>query len=341
MSSKPMHRWESTLKFDLNCEKLFLSTETFLAEVHERRWATNAKQTKIFPANYLMQQFPKDEFLVTISIKTDVLEVFIHFVKNTEFSDHDMSLYMEQVEDVNLELKSLEKTPGRHTRRMITRLLTGDLKQWHNSELNEEDMKEWHEESISLFRRFWDERFGEKGLLEMFSFFSISLLRKTVSSIDEAQTFGQTYEEMLVSYYCEEQSFVATYPEDKGEVFTSEPIGEEVEFLRGCRYYKRFVWRNFMGKNPKTDKPWKTDEVLLKLLASDDEEITSWLPRGSVLRYVMTCCLVQVMSSADVERVMSSFDLYDNKLHTHTHTHTHKQKPTQIVGSELNYGMSI
>ena len=312
MSNRPMHRWESTLKFDLNLEKLLLSTENFLSEVHERRWATNANQTKIYPANYLMKKFPKDEFLVTMAIETDVLEVLIHFVKNTEFADQDLSLFMDQVEDVNLELRALEAAPGIHTRNIITRLMTGDLKNWHDEEIDEETMKDWHTESIGLFRKCWDERFGDCGVLEMFKFFSISLFQKSVSSIEEAHDFGMKFEEQLADYYCEEASFLANYPEDKGMLFTSPGIGSREHFSRDCRYYKRYVWRNFMDKNPKTGKPWRTDEALLKILSSTDEDVKLWL--GPQLRYIMSCCLVQVMSSADVERVMSTFDLYDDKL---------------------------
>ena len=138
-----------------------------------------------------MDKLPKDEFLVTMSTETDVLEVLIHFVKNTEYSDQDLSLYMEHVEDVKLELNGLKEQPGRHTQRMLTRLLTGDLSMWHDENVDEQDMKFWHEESIGLFQRFWDERFGESGVLLMFNFFSISLFRKSVSNIDEAQNFGK------------------------------------------------------------------------------------------------------------------------------------------------------
>ena len=47
-----------------------------------------------------------------MSTETDVLEVLIHFVKNTEYSDQDLSMYMEHVEDVKLELEALNEQPG-------------------------------------------------------------------------------------------------------------------------------------------------------------------------------------------------------------------------------------
>ena len=323
MSDRPMHRWESTLKFDLKLERLLLSTENFLSEIESRGWAKDAKQKKIYPANFLMKKFPTDEFLVTMAVETDVLEILIHFVKNTEFADQDMSLFMEQVEDVSLELEGLSTSPGTHSRNIVTRLLTGDLKEWHNNDVDEETMKEWHCESIDLFLLFWKERFGECGVLDMFKYFSISLFRKTVASIEDAQNFGKIFETKLANYYCEPKSFVATYPEDKGKVFTCDAIGSRYQFERDCRFYKRYLYRNFMDKNPGTGKPWKTSEVLLKLLSSNSEEVWSWL--GPELRYIMSSCLVQVMSSADVERVMSTFNLYDNKLNQAAKDHTVEQ----------------
>ena len=134
-------------------------------------------------------------------------------------------------------------------------------------------MRDWHQESIELFQRFWHEQFGKRGVLEMFSFFSISLFQKTVSSIEDAQNFSKRYQEMLENYYCESAAFTATYPEDEGALFTTEAVGHSADFQKQCRFFKRCLWRKFMGNNPKTHTPWKTDEVLLKLLASSDEDV--------------------------------------------------------------------
>ena len=151
LGDKPMHRWESTQRFNLKLSRLLLSTETFLAEIQERRWATKAKQKKIYPANYLKNNFAKDEFLITMAIETDVLEVLIHFVRNTEFVDQDAALYMDQVEDVKLELETLEKNRGKHTVNMVERLLKGDLKDWHDeNEADSATITQWYNLSAIL-----------------------------------------------------------------------------------------------------------------------------------------------------------------------------------------------
>ena len=93
------------MEFDLTFERLLLSN-VFLADVHERKRATDAKKKEIYPANYLMKQFPKDEFLVTMLI---------------EFSYQDLSLYMDHMEDVNLGFKAMDEVPRRHTQRIVTR----------------------------------------------------------------------------------------------------------------------------------------------------------------------------------------------------------------------------
>ena len=101
-----MYRWGSTLLIDLHWEILLLSTENFQSGVQTRRWAAIAKPSKIHPANYLMKKLPKDDFLVTIAIETDVLEVLINFVKNAEFFDQYLSLLMDRIEDVILEVNA-------------------------------------------------------------------------------------------------------------------------------------------------------------------------------------------------------------------------------------------
>ena len=191
--------------------------------------------------------------------------------------------------------------------------MKGDLKGWHDeNEADSATITQWYE-SISLYQQYWNERFQDNGLLEMFKFFSMSLFRKQVTSIEEAQLFGDHYQVMLADYYCEEVSFTATYPEAMGKVFTAVPLGDRSTFERHCRYYKRYLWRNFMGKNSQGEN-WKTGQVLLRILSSQDDDVLSWLPKDSVLRHSMKSCLIQVVSSSDVERVMSTFNLYDDKL---------------------------
>ena len=83
MCDRPVHRWESTLKFNSKLLKLALSIESFLAKIKERGWANNPNQSTIYPANRLSRKFPKPEFLLAIAIETDMLEVLVNFTKQT------------------------------------------------------------------------------------------------------------------------------------------------------------------------------------------------------------------------------------------------------------------
>ena len=96
-----MHRWESTLKYYTKLEKLLLSVENFII---------------------------KEELLITIATEICVLEKFVHFTKQIEYTDHDVSLFLEQTEDVHSDPSRLLRRPGKHFKMMTERLKNGNLK---------------------------------------------------------------------------------------------------------------------------------------------------------------------------------------------------------------------
>ena len=60
---RTMHRWEGTLKLERKILKLLQSTEAFLAEIKERGWSKNPKQTRIYPENGCGKDFPMSMIL--------------------------------------------------------------------------------------------------------------------------------------------------------------------------------------------------------------------------------------------------------------------------------------
>ena len=72
------------LKFEQKILKLLQSTQAFLAEIKERGWSKNPKQTIIYPANWLMKKFPHVNYLVTLAVEADVLEILVNFIQQTE-----------------------------------------------------------------------------------------------------------------------------------------------------------------------------------------------------------------------------------------------------------------
>ena len=61
------------------------STEAFLAEIKERGWAKNHKQTTINPAKWLWKKFAHVNYLVTLAVEANTLEIFVNFIQQTEF----------------------------------------------------------------------------------------------------------------------------------------------------------------------------------------------------------------------------------------------------------------
>ena len=337
LCDRPMHRWESTLKFYLKLEKVLLSVENFLAEIDEQGMAKDPKRTHIFPHHYIKRKITTDEFLITMAVDIDVLKILVNFTKMTEFIDHDVSLFLEQIDDVALDLKNMIKYPGAHFTEMSERLLTGDLKSWHtNEEHDEEFYRAWGRETIEAYISSWEDRFpdGMQEQLLMFRLFSMRDFRNNVGSDEEADNYGEDYEKEIAAVYCNPADFTAQYPEAEGETFSVPSLGSERDLHNQLLKFKRYIFRNCMGRNRETGQEWTTREVLLKVLSNEDPTISTWL--DDPLRHILMIVLVTVTTSTDIERVFSVYTLYDNKLNQAAEP-AHVEKMLTIMKESPNW----
>ena len=95
MGSRPMHRWESTLKFYNTVIRLALSLETFMNDIITRGWAKDAKLTNIYAVHWLKVRFPTADYMMFASIQMDFVSVVLSFIKNTEFVDSDLAVFLD------------------------------------------------------------------------------------------------------------------------------------------------------------------------------------------------------------------------------------------------------
>ena len=65
-----------------------------------------------------------------MTTEIDILEVLVTFIKKTEFIDNVLTLFLQFVENVTLDLESLKINPGIHYKMMGTKLISGSLKNW-------------------------------------------------------------------------------------------------------------------------------------------------------------------------------------------------------------------
>ena len=160
---------------------------------------------------------------------------------------------------------------------MLARLMNGDLKNWHDMDENQSDeayLTELNHTSVSLYIDLWDKRFPDgAGQLKMFLLFSMRKFRQNV-----AEAYGEDYEDLLAEFYCKNIDFNAKFPEAKNQTFTAEAYGSQDVLEEECLRFKRYVFRNFLGKNVETGVEWTTKDVLLKMLSSDNPSVYEFLP---------------------------------------------------------------
>ena len=248
----------------------------FLAEIDKQNLAKDSQQNVIYATHYIKKNTIKDEFLIALATEIDVLEILVRFTKQIQFNDHDMSNYLEDIDEVRGDMKSLLRNPGKHFRKMNKRLLKGDLLEWHQLDINqhsEQQLDNMNKESLNLFLKIWDNRFHQDEQLEMFRFFSMREFQRAVIDIRTAEEFGEKYSEKLVDFYCEKKTFTAKYEEAKGLTFTAPPFGDRDEFNSQCIRLKRYIFQNYKGLNPDTKKVWQTKDVLLNILSQEDPAI--------------------------------------------------------------------
>ena len=96
-----MHRWESSLQFNGKVMKLPLTIDSFLAEIHKRRWATDARHDDI-PCKCFNEEVSTPKYILTLAQETDLLEILVIFTKQSEFMDNDLLTSFHYIEDVEL-----------------------------------------------------------------------------------------------------------------------------------------------------------------------------------------------------------------------------------------------
>ena len=75
-----------------------------------------------------MKKFLHVNYLVTLAVEADVLEILVNFIQQTEFEDNDILTYLECVEDVTLDLENLHSKVGKHSKKRLNELLKGDYR---------------------------------------------------------------------------------------------------------------------------------------------------------------------------------------------------------------------
>ena len=74
-----------------------------------------------------MKKFLHVNYLVTLAVEADVLEILVNFIQQTEFVDNILT-YLECVEDVTLDLENLHSKVGKHSKKLLNELLKGDYR---------------------------------------------------------------------------------------------------------------------------------------------------------------------------------------------------------------------
>ena len=138
-----------------------------------------------YAVHWLSKRFTKPKHLITLAVETDILEILVRFIKNTEYTESDVVHFQECVNDVSMELHELIQTPGAHFLKMEYDL-TNHLSEW----VEGTTAKDWHvmrEDSTELYLNEWREMFedGDDEDLKMFSFFSMRQFRSFVTVLDQ------------------------------------------------------------------------------------------------------------------------------------------------------------
>ena len=231
LSDRPMHNWESTLKFERKILKLLQSTEAFVAEIKERGWVKNSKQTTIYPANWLRKKFIQVSHLVTLAGEADILEILDNFIQQTKFVDNDILTYLECV-DVTIDLKNLHNKAGKHSKKLLNELLKGELQEWlrktdypdNQSQFDEKGLMMLYQESVSLYHNIWGSYFENSIRSDMYTIFSMKMFKKEVKSLNETTNFGAQQEKDLINHFSNEVMFEAEYPKHKVKLSHQLPL---------------------------------------------------------------------------------------------------------------------
>ena len=98
-------------------KKLFLSAENLLAKI-DQGLAKDSQRNEIYATHNIKKNIAKEEFLIDLATEIDLLEILVHFTRQTEFNDLDTSTYLEEIDDVRRDVNALLRKPGKHFRKI-------------------------------------------------------------------------------------------------------------------------------------------------------------------------------------------------------------------------------
>ena len=339
-------------------KKLWISIEGFLVTLKELKWSDNVKLKHLSNVPFLIKNVVTCKFLIYSAVKLDLLNIIIPFIKILEKNDVDISEYVDVVGHVRSRLETVVRRVGGFNFQELTVSLMDPsyrLSHWQgvadyrqNAEVQQIHRDVAQEGCQCLLQNF-NEMFSKEHVkkVEKFTLFSMTKFRREVGDGDGAENFAIKYRKQLVDCFTNPISFTAKWkspPEETNKTYTAEALCDEDELTQQITDYCLYVHRNFMDKNPKTQKPFTTQEVLLTMISENHpivEQKTSF-------RVVVDYYLTQMITSASVERLMSSFAYLDtaytqNRTYENTEKTvvTYKEMPARLDKFDLDTAVYI
>ena len=258
VGGRSMHRWESDFNACRRISKIIQSIIETMESMMRKGLCNDPNRPIMYSVRNVQKVIKDAEFWANVKWREDILGALVKYIINMEYSEADPEALAYNKEQCLRELEDLVSDPSNPGSRAFKQYMErfksgGDLESWKHSgeDFNEPRIKKLYYQATNNFIAKFNATFPKEtsDLLEMFSWLSLTQIRRKVKTSSELKDFKKDAVEETVKFFCKEKTFMPPFSltdplKTRGApTVTAEPmVGSEDDLLMGIDQLKRHLF---------------------------------------------------------------------------------------------------
>ena len=220
VGGRPMHRWESDYHACVRISKIQQSIMVTMESMISKGLCSDPQRTIMYSMRNVLKVIKDAEFWANVKWREDVLSALVKYIINMEYSEADPESLAYNRDQCLRDLEILVTDPldpgSRAFKQYMTRFkVGGELESWKHSgeEYNSQRISRLYYQATNKMIEKFQATFPQETckLLEMFSWLSLSIMRRKVKTVTDLKDFKKDNIEDTIDFFCKEKTFIPTF----------------------------------------------------------------------------------------------------------------------------------
>ena len=220
IGGRSMHRWESDLHACRRSIQTLESIITTMEDMIRRGLCNDPHRTIMYSVRNVLKIIKDAEFWANVAWRENTLTALVKYIINMEYSESDPEAMMYNREVCLRELEVLVTDPSNPGNRAFNQLMSrfgvgGSFENWKNAgvDFNATRISRlFYQATNILIDKFKQALPDETSkLMEMFSWMSLTLMRRKCRVVSDLDSFKKMEIEETVGFFCKAKTFVPTF----------------------------------------------------------------------------------------------------------------------------------